>query len=741
MNEIINSKELCSAIDILKPNQQLFEIRILGADRRKSLSGYFRSSASLLRALEKVDLRNTNVYITLNTLDDALYSRNQKDRFVNNAQSTSDTEVNRYQWLFVDLDPIRIAGVSSSDEELKKADELKETVKAYLSGRGFSAPIEAISGNGYHLLYRIDLPVNDETKDLVRACLEALSGRFDNAEVKIDTINHNPSRICKLYGTLAQKGANTPERPFRQSRIINAPNPIEITNTDMLEALAAEAKTEDRKAAPKQRRTSKDFNLREWLSTYGLTYREKPGRDCKILELDECPFDPSHKNGDSKIFEYTDGKIAFKCHHNSCRGKVWQDVREKFEPDAYDWKNDEERIDSGYQRHKKKQEQIPAEEPKKEKPKKIRKLKTAEALMAKDILDPKVFVGVGSELPLLVEGTCILSAKPKLGKSWFALAMCLAVAKGDDFLGYKTEKSSTLYLDLETSESIQKKRLLKALQGQDVPKNFYLETETEAIGDGFIEQIEAYMKEDPSIGVVVIDVFQIIRSPSKNFKESEYEHAYRDITPLNELAQRYHISIILVCHDRKAVDPEDPFSNILGSTGLQGAATQMIVMFKKKKDDPIHVSVKGKTIDGLPDLDVVLDNAQWSITERGNSDEKEKEIARMEYLSSDIRQAVITLATREGGWHGRCSSLINDAVDNNIPVTDTPKQVGSFLHRHQGRFLKEDHIKVEIISNGSGGKTYRFTVFTVDTVDATVDAPLMNWQRASKQEALEIPFT
>ena len=351
-----------------------------------------------------------------------------------------------------------------------------------------------MSGNGYHLLYRIDLPVNDETKDLVRDCLTALSERFDSAEVKIDSINFNPSRICKLYGTLAQKGSNTVERPFRQSQIISVPTQIEVTNTDMLEALAAEAKPADKKIVPRRKKMSAEFNLREWLSTYGLTYREKPGRDCQILELDECPFDPSHKNGDSKIFEYTDGKIAFKCHHNSCRGKVWQDVREKYEPDAYEWKNGEERIDSGYQRHKKKQEQLSAEEPKKEKPKKIRKLKTAEDLMAKDIPDPKVFVGVGSELPLLVEGTCILSAKPKLGKSWFALSMCLAVAKGEDFLGYKTEKSSTLYLDLETSESIQKKRLLKALQGQNVPKNFYLETETEAIGDGFIEQIEAYMK-------------------------------------------------------------------------------------------------------------------------------------------------------------------------------------------------------------------------------------------------------
>lgn len=373
-------------------------------------------------------------------------------------------------------------------------------------------------------------------------------------------------------------------------------------------------------------------------------------------------------------------------------------------------------------------------------PKFFRKLKTAEDLMQREVPDPKVFVGVGNELPLLVEGTCILSAKPKLGKSWFALAMCLAVSKGEDFLGYKTNKCSTLYLDLETSESIQKKRLLKVLKGEKVPKNFYLETETDAIESGFLEQIEAYLKEDPEIGVVVVDVFQIIRSPAKNFKESDYAHAYRDITPLNELAQKHHISIILVCHDRKAVDPDDPFSNILGSTGLQGAATQMIVMYRKKKDDPIHISVKGKTIDGLPDIDVALSDAQWKIVERGNSEDREKAANHLEYMSSEIRKAVIVLATQEEGWKGRCSEIISAAVEKGIAIDDTPKYIGGFLHKHQGRFLKEDHVKVEIISNGTGGKTYKFTVFTVDTVDATVDEPLVKWERASNNAGLELPF-
>ena len=370
----------------------------------------------------------------------------------------------------------------------------------------------------------------------------------------------------------------------------------------------------------------------------------------------------------------------------------------------------------------------------------FRPLKPAAGLMEKDIPEPTVYIGVGDELPFLVEGTCILSAKPKLGKSWLALAMCLAVANGEDFLGYKTKQCSSLYLDLETSEAIQKKRLKKALKEKTVPKNFYLETETDSINNGFVEQIEAYLKEDPSIGVVVVDVFQIIRSPAKNQKESEYEHAYRDITPLNELTQKYHISIILVCHDRKAVDPDDPFANILGSTGLQGAATQMMVMFRKKKDDPIHISVKGKTIDGLPELNVKLDQAEWSVVEGVNTAEREKAEALVEYMNSKIRETVIAVANNNSKWQGRCSTLIADSVQYKTPIEDSPKYVGGFLHRHIGRFLAQDRIQISIVENGTGGKQYKISKSTVDTVDEDDNVPLMDWEESSNYKASGNPF-
>lgn len=223
-------------------------------------------------------------------------------------------------------------------------------------------------------------------------------------------------------------------------------------------------------------------------------------------------------------------------------------------------------------------------------------------------------------------------------------------------------------------------------------------------------------------------------------KETEYEHAYRDITPLNELAQKHHISIILVCHDRKSVDPDDPFSNILGSTGLQGAATQMMVMYRRRRNDPVHISVKGKTIDGLPELDVKLENAEWSVVEGGSSAEQEKRERLEEYLNSDIRRAVLKLVEVAGSWKGRCSALIDAAIEHNIPVDDEPKIIGGFLNRHRGLFLKMDSIKITIIKNGTGPNIYRIEKTTIDTIDENGGATIDGFIKPDEYGISEIPF-
>lgn len=708
---IINAEEVKRAIATLQSEGDVFEIRVIGTAKKDILSGYFRDAETLLEAFDTIDLRQRNVYVTLGKVKEECFSRAQSERFLKSPQTTSDTEIERYRWLFIDFDPVRSAGISSSDDELRKAEELAGEARAYLQEMGFEEPVYALSGNGYHLFYRIDLPNNDQERLLVEGCLKALAERFNTDDVKIDTTNSNPSRICKLHGTLAQKGRSTKERPHRMSRILSAPENILVTPKEFLQELAGarpESNPTAPVAAPRQ-----DFNLLDFMSRHGMTYEESSTSRARVFRLDECPFDASHKDGDAKIFWYPDGAIAFKCHHNSCRQYKWQDVREKFEPGVYDNSPDDERYDQGYKQHlEQAAKEAQAEGPKPKKAPKIRKLKTAVDLLTKKLPDPKVYVGNGADLPFLVEGTCILSAKPKLGKSWLALCMCLAIAQGKDFLGYKTQKCSTLYLDLETSETLQQRRILKVLKGAPVPPNFYIESETNRLDDGFVEQIEAYLKEDPKIGVVVIDVFPIIRTESKNKQETEYAHAYRDITPLNTLALKHHISIILVCHDRKAVDPDDPFANILGSTGLQGAVSQMISMYRKTKKDPIHISVKGKTIDGMPELSVSFEDAVWSVVDE--DPESEQQRLQDEYQQSTIREAVLEIVNGEPGWKGRAGALREEAVMWGIPIMESPKEIGGFLHRHISRFLQEDNVVIKMIKNGTGPKIYEFSKYTID---------------------------
>lgn len=733
------------AVSVLQNDGAVFEVRTAStAGRKEILSGYFDDADQLIKAFNTIDFREKNIYVTLGELKEYCRAKVQHNKFMAGVTTTSDPDVERYRWLFIDFDPERPAGISATDEEVEKARKLCQKVLAYLRDNGWPDPVSAFSGNGYHLFYRININNDAEGRALIERCLKALSLLFSTDEVKVDTTNYNPSRICKLHGTLAQKGANVPSRPHRMSGIIHVPEQIEMVDGDLLVNLAEYAPKPPKpgqKTAPRQR---SEFDVVDFMSRHGITYREMGGNDraVEVYALDACPFNPDHRNGDAKIFQYSDGRISFKCHHNSCRDYRWQDVRLKFEPDAYDFQEDSERFDKGWLEHVAQRAAEIVEDKHAEKRKKeFRKLKTAAALLDKDVADPVVYVGVGDEVPLLVEGTCILSAKPKLGKSWLALALCLAVTSGGDFLGRKTKKCSALYLDLETSENLQQKRLRKMLKGDKVPANFYLETETDGLNNGFVDQIEDYLKQDPNIGLVVVDVFQIIRTPQKGTRETEYDHAYRDLTPLNTLAKEHHISIILVCHDRKGVNPDDPFDNILGSTGLQGAAGQMMVMFRRKKADPIHMSIKGKAIDGAPELNLKFENAVWEVVSEGGDSGENTTEARIEiYKRSNIRLAVLALVEDTGEWDGRCGQLIKEAAEYGVGIAESPKDVGTFINQNIGIFMMVDRINVKPISNGSGSKIYRFSKSTVDTVDGTQGVPLIGWQKSNEISTSEIPF-
>lgn len=350
---IIDEQEIRKAIAQLKEPDELFEVRIIGS-RGKVISGYFKNADDLLKAFDTVDLRSTNIYITLNHIKEECSAREQFNRFIDKPKSsTSDTEIESYEWLMLDFDPDRASGISATKEEYQAAQMLAGKVFQYLRDQGFEDPLKAVSGNGAHLLYKIGLVNNVENQQLVKNVLNALDKMFSTEKIKVDTSVYNPARICKLYGTLAQKGRNSKERPHRMSKIRGELREIKQTKKAYLEKICDWLPKEPEKPSRYNGYQPQTFDLDDFLARHGISYKVGSAKDSKMYALDECPFNSSHKNGDAKIFLYTNGAIAFTCHHNSCQGKKWQDVRVLFEPDAYEKQqiDRDKRIEEGYQYH------------------------------------------------------------------------------------------------------------------------------------------------------------------------------------------------------------------------------------------------------------------------------------------------------------------------------------------------------------------------------------------------------
>jgi hypothetical protein len=143
------------------------------------------------------------------------------DNELHHGKAAGAKHVVRRRWLLVDVDPRKPTGVCSTAAEKKYAWRvLKEAVEWLTTDQGWPAPHIADSGNGWHALFAVDLPAEDH--GLVANVLLALAAKFNTHEASIDTAVFDAPRVCRLYGTLNGKGASTPERPHRRSRLVRA---------------------------------------------------------------------------------------------------------------------------------------------------------------------------------------------------------------------------------------------------------------------------------------------------------------------------------------------------------------------------------------------------------------------------------------------------------------------------------------------------------------------------------------
>lgn len=226
-DKAIDPDEVRRALSVFVAPWQTFELRGLPSARSIVCRGDDLDAA--VEAARQLS-GGSGVYWTLNPCRPDL------------AGAARDKGILIRRWMLVDLDAIRPAGTNATDVEKAAAINAACDCAAYLGDRGWPDPIMADSGNGAHLLYRIDLANTALVQQLVKDVLYRLGVLFDVDAAAVDRAVHNAARICKLPGTWARKGPHGPDRPHRLARLVNLPSELAVVTTGQLEALRDEGK-------------------------------------------------------------------------------------------------------------------------------------------------------------------------------------------------------------------------------------------------------------------------------------------------------------------------------------------------------------------------------------------------------------------------------------------------------------------------------------------------------------------
>ena len=282
------------------------------------------------------------IYVTLNPVNPALLARHNNHMQFNARDLTKAGDVVGRRTLLLDFDPARPSAISSTYDEWMAALELAATVRDALSDVGWPDPVFGSSGNGAHLLYRVDL---DPGSDLIGRLLAELSTRYSTETVTVDSGVHDANRITKVLGTMSRKGdelldvAPAEQRPHRRAEIVDAPDHLAPVAPELLEAAATAAAASARAVSTATSgRNVEASELEQWrevLSSHGVEVKSiKRGDGATLLLLDRCVVNPtieSTNESDIAIIVGDDGNCGYKNFHERGAHYTIADVRSKLE--------------------------------------------------------------------------------------------------------------------------------------------------------------------------------------------------------------------------------------------------------------------------------------------------------------------------------------------------------------------------------------------------------------------------
>lgn len=219
-------------------------------------------------------------------------------------------------------------------------------------------------------------------------------------------------------------------------------------------------------------------------------------------------------------------------------------------------------------------------------------------------LDEQVFAPLEYHVPgLIVEGCGIIAGPPKVGKSWFVLAIALAIAAGDSALGcIDCVARPVLYLALEDGWRRLRARSRQLLgDGNSIPAGieFMLDVPEGATAVSVInEWLALYPGQKP---FVIVDTLGKTRGAGPKSGASAYQEDYKAVGDLKRCVDAVPGSGMLIVHhtrkpEGKGGKSADFVEELSGTFGLSGAADYAMVLHRDRETEGGILAITGRDV-------------------------------------------------------------------------------------------------------------------------------------------------
>ncbi len=248
---------------------------------------------------------------------------------------------------------------------------------------------------------------------------------------------------------------------------------------------------------------------------------------------------------------------------------------------------------------------------------------------------------------LLAGGVSGVFAKPKVGKSTFCRNLCLAIARGDDFLGLKTKQGECVYLALEEREDDVRNDFRS--MGADGSEPIYVHA-TSAPVDG-IDALHDLVRQRRPVFVVIDPLFRLARIRD----EKAYAETYAALGPLIDVAREVGTHVLFSHHAGKGMK-SDAVDSPLGSTAIGGAVSTLVIL--KRNESMRTIQTVQRVGTDLPETVLHFDTETHRLGLGGTrfeADRQECEVAICDLLR-DSREPQTQAQIREG-VQGKTASI------------------------------------------------------------------------------------